>query len=68
MPNKTFEFRRAPRALAPLELPPGATPQAALELVLRLPSVCSKRFLTTKVDRHVTGALCALFVWIDVDS
>jgi phosphoribosylformylglycinamidine (FGAM) synthase-like enzyme len=33
-----------------------AAPQAALENVLRLPSVCSKRFLTTKVDRHVTGA------------
>lgn len=29
--------------------------QAALSRVLRLPSVCSKRFLTTKVDRSVTG-------------
>ncbi len=28
---------------------------AALDRVLRLPGVCSKRFLTTKVDRSVTG-------------
>ena len=28
---------------------------AALDRVLRLPCVCSKRFLTTKVDRSVTG-------------
>lgn len=30
-------------------LPDGTTPQAALEAVLRLPGVGSKRFLTTKV-------------------
>lgn len=55
MPNKTFTFNRARPQLQPLTLPPDATPQAALERVLQLPSVCSKRFLTTKVDRHVTG-------------
>ncbi|GBF90353.1 hypothetical protein Rsub_02459 [Raphidocelis subcapitata] len=55
MPNKTFEFKTRRPNLAPLTLPQGATPQAALERVLRLPSVGSKRFLTTKVDRHVTG-------------
>jgi phosphoribosylformylglycinamidine synthase len=55
MPNKTFTFNTSTPVLEPLSLPEGTTPQAALERVLRLPSVCSKRFLTTKVDRHVTG-------------
>lgn len=55
MPNKTFTFSTSSPVLEPLSLPEGTTPQAALERVLRLPSVCSKRFLTTKVDRHVTG-------------
>jgi phosphoribosylformylglycinamidine synthase len=57
MPNKTFTFNTSTPTLEPLSLPEGTTPQAALERVLRLPSVCSKRFLTTKVDRHVTGVL-----------
>ncbi len=55
MPEKTFTFSRADNTLQPLALPDGTTTQAAVERVLRLPSVCSKRFLTTKVDRHVTG-------------
>ncbi|WIA34688.1 hypothetical protein OEZ86_013001 [Tetradesmus obliquus] len=55
MPNKTFTFNTATPQLQPLALPAGTSPQAALERVLRLPSVGSKRFLTTKVDRHVTG-------------
>jgi len=55
MPDKTFEFKRSDNKLAPLALPAGATPAEALQRVLRLPSVCSKRFLTSKVDRHVTG-------------
>jgi hypothetical protein len=55
MPNKTFEFTTRKDKLQPLAFPAGTTPQAALERVVRLPSVGSKRFLTTKVDRHVTG-------------
>jgi len=59
MPAKTFAFDRAGAkrgaALAPVSLPAGETPAAALARVLRLPAVCSKRFLTTKVDRSVTG-------------
>jgi len=55
MPNKTFSYNRTENKLSPLSLPAGATINAALHRVLRLPSVCSKRFLTTKVDRHVTG-------------
>lgn len=69
MPPKTFEFSgakaaRAARASAPLVVEEEASTssssspsvaQASLSRVLRLPSVCSKRFLTTKVDRSVTG-------------
>ncbi len=55
MPRKTFTFMRAQRSLAPLALPPGTTAQDAMHAVLRLPAVGSKRFLTTKVDRSVTG-------------
>ena len=69
MPAKTFEFSgaeaaRAARASAPLVVSEDSTStstssssvaQAALSRVLHLPSVCSKRFLTTKVDRSVTG-------------
>jgi len=55
MPDKTFNFFRTDNQLAALVLPNGTTSAGALQLVLRLPSVCSKRFLTNKVDRHVTG-------------
>ncbi|XP_058185439.1 probable phosphoribosylformylglycinamidine synthase, chloroplastic/mitochondrial [Rhododendron vialii] len=55
MPQKTFQFHRVVHALYPLDIAPGITLMDALKRVLRLPSVCSKRFLTTKVDRCVTG-------------
>ncbi|XP_050236301.1 probable phosphoribosylformylglycinamidine synthase, chloroplastic/mitochondrial [Mercurialis annua] len=55
MPRKTFEFHRMVNAREPLDIAPGITVMEALKRVLRLPSVCSKRFLTTKVDRCVTG-------------
>lgn len=55
MPQKTFEFQRVVHALEPLDIAPGVTVADSLKRVLRLPSVCSKRFLTTKVDRCVTG-------------
>ncbi|CAL1374565.1 unnamed protein product [Linum trigynum] len=55
MPQKTFEFHRVAKAQEPLNIAPGVTVLDALKRVLRLPSVCSKRFLTTKVDRCVTG-------------
>ena len=50
-------FDRKAEATSPVVLPAGATAAAALDRVLRLPSVCSKRFLTTKVDRCVTGLI-----------
>ena len=56
MPQKTFEFRRRREPTAPLALPEAETAQAALARVLALPAVGSKRFLTTKADRSVTGA------------
>lgn len=55
MPNKTFAFQRQPDNLKPLELPKDLKAMEALDRVLRLPAVGSKRFLTSKVDRCVTG-------------
>ena len=55
MPQKTFHDRRQAPRLAPLALPPDLTVAAALDRVLGLVAVGSKRFLTTKVDRSVTG-------------
>ncbi|KAL9227290.1 hypothetical protein vseg_002996 [Gypsophila vaccaria] len=55
MPQKTFEFQRIVHPRDPLNIAPGTTVMDSLKRVLRLPSVCSKRFLTTKVDRCVTG-------------
>ncbi len=57
MPQKTFELDRIPSVLAPLTFPEGLSVKAALERVLRLVSVGSKRFLTNKVDRSVTGLI-----------
>ncbi len=55
IPQKTFSDRRLPLVDAPLVLPAELTVVAALRDVLRLLSVGSKRFLTNKVDRAVTG-------------
>ena len=55
MPQKKFELERIPPKLEPLKLPAGLKVNDALDRVLRLVSVGSKRFLTTKVDRSVTG-------------
>ncbi|MDE2998112.1 MAG: phosphoribosylformylglycinamidine synthase [Gemmatimonadota bacterium] len=55
MPRKNFELHRKRPELAPLRLPEDVTVASALKRVLRLVSVGSKRFLTNKVDRSVTG-------------
>jgi phosphoribosylformylglycinamidine synthase len=57
MPRKTFNLTTVKRELNPLELPEGLTVREALDRVLRLVSVGSKRFLTNKVDRSVTGLI-----------
>ncbi len=57
MPQKVFKLDRKKTTLKPLELPKDLTMRAALDRVLRLVSVGSKRFLTNKVDRSVTGLI-----------
>ena len=57
MPQKVFTLERKKTALKPLALPNGLTVRQALDRVLRLVSVGSKRFLTNKVDRSVTGLI-----------
>ncbi len=57
IPQKTFEDSRNSQELAPLSVPDDLTVQDALHDVLRLVSVGSKRFLTNKVDRAVTGLI-----------
>jgi phosphoribosylformylglycinamidine synthase len=63
MPQKTFHLERLPVKLQPLSFPwnldshPYPFFRDALERVLRLLSVGSKRFLTNKVDRSVTGLI-----------
>ncbi|KAJ7516913.1 hypothetical protein O6H91_21G004200 [Diphasiastrum complanatum] len=55
MPRKRFEYTRVQGHVESLDILPGVTVMDALKRVLHLPAVCSKRFLTTKVDRCVTG-------------
>ncbi len=55
MPQKTFHMDHVSCNNEPLNLPAGLSVKEALERVLRLLSVGSKRFLTNKVDRSVTG-------------
>ncbi|TKB09891.1 phosphoribosylformylglycinamidine synthase [Desulforhopalus sp. IMCC35007] len=57
IPQKTFEDHRRPLGSKPLEISPDVTVMSALHDVLRLVSVGSKRFLTNKVDRAVTGLI-----------
>ncbi|KAI6226096.1 Formylglycinamide ribonucleotide amidotransferase [Aphelenchoides fujianensis] len=56
---KEFQLTTAPAPAVskPLRFPADLTVRAALERVLRLPAVASKRFLTNKVDRSVTGLI-----------
>ncbi len=57
IPQKTFADTRKPFPAVPLTLPADLTVARALYNVLRLVSVGSKRFLTNKVDRAVTGLI-----------
>lgn len=57
MPQKIFKDERINLKLKPLELPEDLTLKLALDKVLRLLSVGSKRFLINKVDRSVTGLI-----------
>lgn len=55
LPQKKYEMNRMARKKIPFAAPAGLTPSDALQKVLQLVSVGSKRFLTSKVDRSVTG-------------
>jgi phosphoribosylformylglycinamidine synthase len=57
IPQKTFYMERTSLHTQPLNLPENITVMDALDRVLRLVSVGSKRFLTNKVDRSVTGLI-----------
>jgi phosphoribosylformylglycinamidine synthase len=57
MPQKTFKNERIENSLKPLEWPQGLSVEEALSRVLRNLAVGSKRFLTNKVDRSVTGLI-----------
>jgi phosphoribosylformylglycinamidine synthase len=57
MPQKTFKDKRIEPILKPLKLPKDLTVKDALFRVLRNLAVGSKRFLTSKVDRSVTGLI-----------
>ncbi|XP_056013260.1 phosphoribosylformylglycinamidine synthase-like isoform X2 [Ostrea edulis] len=55
MPRKVFKLERTTPPVYGLSLPENLQIRDGLERVLRLPSVASKRYLTNKVDRCVTG-------------
>jgi phosphoribosylformylglycinamidine synthase len=57
IPQKTFTDSRAVPVLSPFVPPRNLDVREALHRVLRLVSVGSKRFLTNKVDRAVTGLI-----------
>jgi len=57
MPQKTFVDDHKEIALQPFTLPENTSVSDALDRVLRLLSVGSKRFLVHKVDRSVTGLI-----------
>ena len=57
MPKKTFIDHHIEPVLEPLSFPEQLTMSDALDRVLRLLSVGSKRFLVHKVDRCVTGLI-----------
>lgn len=57
MPQKIYNLSRSKSKYPALKLPFSLQPREALERVLRLPSVASKRYLTNKVDRCVTGLI-----------
>lgn len=57
MPQKEFKDEKIKLKLSALKIPQKLSFEKALENVLKLSSVCSKRFLVSKVDRSVTGLI-----------
>lgn len=58
MPQKEFRLERVALACQPLRLPAGLSVRDALQRVLRLPSVASKRYLTNKVLSCISALQC----------
>ncbi|GAB0086136.1 Phosphoribosylformylglycinamidine synthase [Sergentomyia squamirostris] len=57
MPRKEFNLDRVPRTFTPVQVPQGGKLDDMLKNVLSILAVGSKRFLTNKVDRCVTGLI-----------
>ncbi len=57
IPQRTYYLHKRFVTLESLQMPKDITLTDAIESVLKQLSVCSKRFLTTKVDRSVTGLI-----------
>lgn len=55
LPRKSFHFKEERAIFPPLELPEGITVTSVLDKILGLTAISSKRWLTNKVDRSVTG-------------
>ena len=55
VPKKKYDLKRDKPLNSKFDMMADETIASMLDRVLLLPSVCSKRFLTTKVDRSVTG-------------
>jgi hypothetical protein len=68
MPQKRFEFIWMKEVGEPHDIAHGVTPLEALKHVSHLPSMCSKRFLTTKVKYllwHVCWWFFVMFEWLE---
>ena len=61
MPQKEFKMERLAPTHQPLVLPAGLKVNEALERVLRLPAVASKRYLTNKVWFSIRAATNGYF-------
>ncbi|MFC1984755.1 AIR synthase-related protein, partial [Chloroflexota bacterium] len=57
MPLKSYNLKRIPKKLKPLQIPDELSAEEATRLIFRLPAVGSKGFLVRKVDRSVTGLI-----------
>jgi len=72
IPQKTFKDRHISQSFNPVKLPGNLTVKEALYRVLRNLAVGSKRFLTNKVDRSVTGLIaqqqCCGFLQLTVSD
>ena len=62
MPQKTFVDTTLPLSLSPLTLPPSTTAMEALDRVLRLLSVGSKRFLVHKVIKYTHSTVLSYYI------